>query len=191
MTVNRQATIDLCDEIVRRKLNIVFHATTRTDCVDEVVLKKMKEAGCYKIAFGIETGSPLLLEKMGKDNDVETSERAIKFAKEARILVTALMIIGNVGETQDTVRETVNFLKRTQPDEIGCVGGLWILPGTKLYRNCKKKRFIDDNFWLSDEPYKIYTMEYSLDQLDKMRQQVVGYQNILIRVSKRLKIMIK
>jgi len=191
MTVNRQATIDLCDEIIGRELNIVFHATTRTDCVDEVVLKKMKEAGCYKIAFGIETGSPLLLEKMGKNNDVETSVRAIKLAKEAEIFVTALMIIGNVGETRETVRETVNFLKKTQPDEIGCVGGLWILPGTKLFRDCKKKGFIDDNFWLTDEPYKIYTMEYSLDQLDKMRKQVVGYQNIIIRAYKTLKGMIK
>jgi anaerobic magnesium-protoporphyrin IX monomethyl ester cyclase len=191
MTVNRQATIELCDEIIRRKLDIVFHATTRTDCVDEIMLKKMKEAGCYKIAFGIETGSPILLEKMGKNNDVETSVRAIKLAKDAGVFVTALMIIGNVGETRETVRETVNFLRRTQPDEIGCVGGLWILPGTKLFRDCKKKGFIDDSFWLSDEPYKIYTMEYSLDQLEKMRNRVVGYQNVIIRTYKMLKGMMK
>ena len=44
MTVNRQATIDLCDEIIRRELVIVFHATTRTDWVDDFVLKKMKES---------------------------------------------------------------------------------------------------------------------------------------------------
>lgn len=187
MTVNRQATIDLCDEIIRRNLNIVFHATTRTDCVDEIVLNKLKEAGCYKIAFGIETGSPILLDKMGKNNDVETSLKAIKLAKEAGILVTALMIIGNVGETQETVRETVNFLKKTQPDDIGCVGGLWILPGTKLYRDCKKKGFIDDNFWLTDEPYKVYTLEYSLKQLEELRTQILCYNAPVTRLLIRLK----
>lgn len=186
MTVDRQATIDLCDEIVGRKLDIAFHATTRTDCVDEQLLKKMKEAGCYKIAFGIETGSPALLEKMGKDNDVQTAARAIRLAKEAGLVVTALMIIGNVAETKETVRETVNFLKRTQPDEIGCVGGLWILPGTKLYRDCKKKGYIEDSFWLSDEPFKIYTMEYSLEQLDDMKKQVSGYQGVLARARLKL-----
>ena len=186
MTVNRQATIDLCDEIIRRGLNIVFFATTRSDCVDEVVLKKMKEAGCYKISFGIETGSPILLDKMGKNNDVETSVKAIKLAKEAGLLVSALLIIGNVGETQATVRETVNFLKRTKPDDIGCVGGLWILPGTKLYRDCKKKGFIDDNFWLTDEPYRVYTMEYSLKQLEELKIQILHYNapvtNLLIKL---------
>ncbi len=191
MTVDRQATIDLCDEIVHRNLNIVFHVTTRTDCVDEIVLRKLKEAGCYKIAFGIETGSPSLLDKMGKENDIETSERAIKLAKQAGISVTALMIIGNVGETAETVRDTINFLKRTRPNELGCVGGLWILPGTKLYRDSKKKGFIDDDFWLTDEPFKVYTMEYSLDQLNKLRQQVYGYQNILLRIFEKLRGMIR
>jgi coproporphyrinogen III oxidase-like Fe-S oxidoreductase len=128
---------------------------------------------------------------MGKNNDVETSMRAIKLAKNEGIVVTALIIIGNVGETKETVQETVNFLKKTQPDEIGCVGGLWILPGTKLYRDSKKKGFIDDTFWLTDEPYKIYTMEYSLEELDKMKKQVAGYQNIVMRAFMMLKSMIK
>ena len=190
MTVDRQATIELCDEIVSRKLNIVFHVTTRTDCVDETILRKLKEAGCYKIAFGIETGSATLLDKMGKENDIETSEQAIKLAKEAGIAVTALMIIGNVGETKETVRDTVNFLKRTQPDEIGCVGGLWILPGTKLYRDAKKDGFIDDDFWLSDEPFKTYTLEYSLKELAGLQRQIMLYnspvRNFLMRVKDRI-----
>ncbi len=182
MTVDRQATIDLCDEIIARRLNIVFHVTTRTDCVDEAVLAKLKHAGCYKIAFGIETGSSRLLDKMGKANDIETSEKAIKLAKEAGISVTALLIVGNVGETQETVQETIHFLRRARPNDIGCVGGLWILPGTKLYRECKMKGFIDDAFWLSDEPYKTYTMEYSLDQLNKFKRQIYGYRTILDKI---------
>ena len=127
---------------------------------------------------------------MGKENDIETSERAIKLAKEAGILVTALMIIGNVGETKETVRDTINFLKRTQPDEIGCVGGLWILPGTKLYRDAKKGGFIDDDFWLSDEPFKIYTLEYSLKELAGLQRQIMLYnspvRNFLMRAKDRI-----
>lgn len=175
MTVDRHATIELCDEIIVRKLNIAFHVTTRTDCVDEVMLRKLKKAGCYKIAFGIETGSPLLLDKMGKANDVDTSEKAIRLAKKAGIEVTALMIVGNMGETWGTIKQSIDFLKRTNPDEVGCAGGLWIFPGTKLFREAKKQGYIDDNFWLTDEPYKTYTREYSLTELSKMEQQLYNY----------------
>ena len=191
MTVDRNATIELCDEIITRKLNIVFHVTTRTDCVDKQVLSKLKEAGCYKIAFGIETGSPLLLERMGKENDIATSECAIGLAKEAGIAVTALMIVRNVGETADTARDTVRFLKRTRPDEIGCVGGLWVLPGTKLYQECKRKGIIDDDFWLTDEPYMVYAMEHSLDSLSKFQRSISSYEGQVKRMFKMVKRMLR
>jgi radical SAM superfamily enzyme YgiQ (UPF0313 family)/SAM-dependent methyltransferase len=181
MTVNRQATIELCDEIIARRMNIAFHVTTRTDCVDKDMLIKLKAAGCYQIAFGVETGSSLLLKKMGKENDIKTSEKAINLCKKAGIAVTALMIIGNIGETDETVKDTINFLKRTKPDDIGCVGGLWILPGTKLYYECKSKGFIDDDFWLTDEPYKIYTLEYTMKQLAALQKKIINYDTNLAK----------
>jgi anaerobic magnesium-protoporphyrin IX monomethyl ester cyclase len=175
MTINRDATLALCDEILRRNLKIAFFVTTRTDCVDEALLKKLKDAGCYEISFGIETGSPLLLEKMGKENDIETSEKAIYLAKKVGIKVTALIIIGNIGESEKTVEDTINFLRRTNPNSIGTVGGLWVLPGTKVYRECQKRGFIDDDFWLTDEPYKVYTVDLSLDELKKLQKKVLNY----------------
>lgn len=188
LTVDRKAIIEFCDEIILRNLIIAFHATTRTDCVDEVVLRKLKDAGCYKISFGIETGSQLLLERMGKENDIETSEKAIKLCKRLGLQVTALMIIGNVGETAETISDTINFLKRTKPDEIGCVGGLWILPGTKLYYECKRRGFVDDDFWLSDKPYKVYTLEYSLEELTKLREKVLNYKSSFVKkIAKKIR----
>jgi len=175
MTIDRNATIELCDEIIRRKLKIAFFATTRTDCVDEILLRKLKEAGCYEVSYGIETGSPILLEKMCKENDIETAKKAIYLTKKAQLKAAALMIAGNVGETEETIRETVDFLRKTEPDEIGCLGGLWILPGTKLYNECKVKGFINDDFWLTDKPYKLYTLEHTPDQLEKMLRKIIDY----------------
>lgn len=175
LTINRQATIDLCDKIIRRSLNITFFATTRTDCVDEEMLRKLKEAGCYEISFGIETGSPELLSKMNKENDIANSELAITLSKQVGLKVTALLIVGNIGETRETVRQTVSFLRRAQPHEIGCVGGLWVLPGTKVYQECKKHGFISDDFWLGEEPFKLYTREHSVDELEKYRDEILNY----------------
>jgi len=182
MTIDRTASIELCDEIVKRKLPIAFYATTRTDCIDELLARKLKEAGCYEISFGIETGSQILLEKMSKSNDIQNSEHAIRICKDAGLTVTALLIVGSLGETAQTVQETVDFLKRTRPDKASCVGGLWILPGTKLYKHCQEIRFIDDSFWLTPEPYKVYTREYSLKQLKQMEIKIINYDKTILQI---------
>ena len=182
MTIDRAASMELCGEIISRRLPIAFYATTRTDCIDEELVHKLKEAGCYEISFGIETGSQALLEKMSKDNDIQNSERAIRICKEAGLTVAALLIVGNLGETAQTVQETVEFLKRTRPDKASCVGGLWILPGTKLYSHCKEIGFIDDSFWLTPEPYKIYTHEFSLKQLKKMEIKIITYDKTFLQI---------
>jgi anaerobic magnesium-protoporphyrin IX monomethyl ester cyclase len=175
LTIDMNATIELCDEIIRRKLKIAFLITTRTDCINEELLRKLKQAGCYQVAYGVETGSPILLSKMGKENDVETAKKAITLTKKAGMKAIALMIVGNVGETHETIRESIDFLRKTDPNEIGCIGGLLVFPGTKLYNDCKAKGFIDDDFWLRDEPYKVYTLEHSLDELKKMQHKVTVY----------------
>jgi radical SAM superfamily enzyme YgiQ (UPF0313 family) len=175
LTVDRQATIALCDEILARNLNIAFTATTRTDCVDEELLRKLKQAGCYEMGYGIETGSSDLLDKMRKENHLENSEIAIRLSKKIGIKTTALIIVGSIGETHETIQETVLFLQKSKPDLIGCAGSLWILPGTKVYQYCKKQGFIDDNFWLSEEPYKIYTLEHSREELNIMTEKIYGY----------------
>jgi anaerobic magnesium-protoporphyrin IX monomethyl ester cyclase len=178
LTIDRSATIALYDEILARGLEIAFHATTRTDAVDEEVLRKLAAAGCDQISFGVESGSQAILERMGKANDVAHAERATRLAQECGLAVTALLIIGNVGETEETLLDTIRFLQRAQPTDVGCVGGLWILPGTKLYRECKERGFIDDSFWLGDEPYKVYTLEWPLATLQQMQQLVTGFRPV-------------
>lgn len=183
MSVDREATIGLCEEIINRNLKIAFHITTRTDCVDEELLEKLKAAGCYQIAFGVETGSPELLNKMFKENTVDVSERAIRLAKAAGIFVTALIIVGNIGETDETINDTLKLMKRAQPDEIASGIGLYIMPGTKLYQQCKNNGIIDDDYWLGDEPVRIFTEEYSPKELLKMFRVINRYQPVSKRIA--------
>lgn len=174
-SIDREATIGLCDEIIRRKMIIAFFANTRSDCVDEELLYKMKRAGCYEVSYGIETGSQNLLNGMSKENTIKSAEMAIRMTKKVGLKATALMIVGNVGETEETVQETLAFLRRAKPDQVASAGGLWILPGTKVYQYCRKIGFIDDDFWLSDEPYKVFTLEHSSDWLAAMNETLYTY----------------
>ncbi len=175
LTVDRQATLELCDEILTRHLDIAFFASTRADCVDETVLAKLKDAGCHRISFGVETASQSLLERMGKKTDVAAARRAIRLSKQAGLRTTALVIVGNEGETEETIEETIAFLRETGPDELGCVGGLWIFPGTRLYQNCKRQGYIDDGFWLGPEPYKLYELEHTAGEIGEYHHRVVNF----------------
>jgi len=178
LTVDKQATLDLCNEIIKRSLHIAFFATTRSDHVDLEILEKLSEAGCYEISYGIETASSKLLTKMKKENNVQTSKNAIALTKQAGIRACALLITGSVGETRETIDETVEFLRETDPEGIGSVGGLWILPGTGLYHYAKKIGIIDDSFWLSNEPYMKYTHEHSVVWLKLFNHAVKNHKKL-------------
>jgi anaerobic magnesium-protoporphyrin IX monomethyl ester cyclase len=161
------AAKELCREIINRNLKIAWFATTRVDAVDEELLQLMKKAGCYNISYGIETGSQRLLDLMGKNVTVEVAKETLIATKRIGISTTALLIVGNRGETIETINETVDFLNITKPSNVGSVGGLWILPGTALYQIAKKENLIDDAFWLTDKPIMVYLAEHTQNDLDK------------------------
>jgi len=160
-SVNKKATMELCAEIVNRKLKIYFSIVTRVDCIDEEILGILKKAGCCTIYFGIEAASPRLLKIMHKPIKIEQSQKAIQLVNSFGIRSIALVIAGAVGETYETINECIDFLNRANPTEIGIANGLMIYPGTEIYEIAKRQKLIDDSFWLTDYNYMIYTGENS------------------------------
>lgn len=154
-------SVALCDEIMRRKLKIYFDIVTRADCITDELLRSLKAAGCYRVSFGIETASPRLLKIMGKPVNLERAAGAIQRTAAAGIQADVFIIAGCVGENRESVNETMDFLNGITPSKV-CVGpGLQVFPGTRLYEQAKKDGFIDDDFWLTDYNWKVYTAENS------------------------------
>ncbi len=160
-SVKKEVTLELCRLICERKWKIYFSIVTRADCVDEDILRALKEAGCYSIAFGIETASPRLLKVMHKTIKPEQSLRAIQLTNAFGIRSLALVIAGAVGETWESINETIDFLNAAKPALIGVANGLMLFPGTEVYEAAKARGFIDDDFWLTNYNWKIYTAENS------------------------------
>ncbi|MBN2453409.1 MAG: radical SAM protein [Candidatus Omnitrophica bacterium] len=165
-SADTEAAIELCDEVTRRKLKIFFDAVTRVDCINEKLLRSMRSAGCYKISFGIETASPRLLKIMHKSVNMDRAVKSIQLTVDSGIQADIFIIAGCIGETWETVNETVDFLNRIRPSRVSVSPGLMVFPGTRLYEHAKKENFIDDDFWLSDYNWKIYTAENSRMQLN-------------------------
>lgn len=165
-SADAQATIALCNEILKRKLKIFFDIVTRVDCVDEKIVKSLKAAGCYRISFGVETASPRLLKTMGKPVNMDKAVKSIQLTIDSGMQADVFIIAGCLGETWETVNETIDFLKRITGARVSVGPGLMVFPGTRLYEHAKSGKFIDDDFWLTDYNWRIYTAENSRMKLN-------------------------
>jgi anaerobic magnesium-protoporphyrin IX monomethyl ester cyclase len=107
-------------------------ATTRADCVDRELLLTMREAGCWLVAFGLESGSPEVLNECRKGHGAEASIRAVRWAKEVGLLVVGHFVFGLPGETVDTARQTTRLALEAGLDfaQFYCAAPY---PGTPLY----------------------------------------------------------
>ncbi len=155
MTLDVEATKELCRQIVGHGLRFGIFGTTRTDACDSEMFTLMAEAGFYGVSMGIESGSQRMLDLMGKRNTVEQNEAAINMAHAAGLAVCALIVQGYPGETDEDRRLTREFLNRTRPVDVGTIGCTWVLPGTKLYRQMVSEGRITDDYWLG--PNEVFT----------------------------------
>jgi len=162
LTANRDATFWLCQ--ILSNYGFAWWGATRVDCLDEELAQEMAATGCYKLAFGIESGAPTLLKKINKKTDLSTAFKAREACRKAGIQFSALMMQGLPGETDETRRQDREFLAKLQPDELGSLGYTMILPGTALYAEMKSRSLITDDFWLGEEPFFVYEEEIPLSK---------------------------
>jgi len=131
-TLDMDRAYEICDEIIRRKLNIIWSCETRVNLVEEKLLKKMKQSGCYSISYGLESGSQEILDVIDKGTTLEQAEEAVRYTHEAGIHAIGYFMIGSPGETPDTIHETIRFAKKLKVD-YAQFSITTPFPGTRLY----------------------------------------------------------
>ncbi len=139
-TYDRKRVLEICNKIKNRNINVPWDCSTRSDRISPDVLAKMRSANCQLVSFGVESGSQKILNAMKKGTTVEQNEKAIKWTKEAGISVTISVIIGYPGETKDTLRQTLDFVRRTEPDDVH-MSLATPYPGIELYDIVKDMGF--------------------------------------------------
>jgi len=173
-TLDIERAIEICDEIKRRKIGIPWSCQTRVDHVSKRILAKMREANCEIVYFGVESGSQEILDAVGKETSIQQNEKAIKWAKDAGLVVIISLVIGYPGETVDTLEQTLDLVRRLKPDDAYlCVATPY--PGTDFYR------FIEENGWELSPDWNLYdtttpvfeTPSISKDKILEMRKKFV------------------
>ena len=154
--VDKKAVNEFCDAIIKAKIKLAFSVITRVDVLNnKEELTKLKEAGCYSISYGVETGSQRILDELNKGVKVADMKATLRMARAVGYKIHALMIVGSPFETPETVNETIDFLNDINPDSFGSIGGIILLPGTAYYNKAKNAGYIDDSYWLRDKDFPI------------------------------------
>jgi radical SAM superfamily enzyme YgiQ (UPF0313 family) len=115
-TVNRDHVLGICEGMEERGLDVRWTCNSRVDFVDEELLQAMNDAGCWMISWGIESGDPEMLKRMHKGITREQVRRAMEWSKQAGIMNWGYFIIGLPGETEDSIRRTIDFSKELPLD---------------------------------------------------------------------------
>jgi len=161
-TVSKKRTLELCQGMTKYNLN--WKCQTRTDRVDKDILVSMKEAGCKLIAFGVESGSPTILENIDKKESPEDIRVAFKLCKEVGIESVFNIIVGSPGETKETLKETRQLIKECNPDNVA-TAALRAYPGSKIWELSIKEGLFTEDILLTKRESFHYTGAMSLSQM--------------------------
>jgi len=131
-TVSREQVVGLCKLMIEEKLDMTWTCNSRVDYVDEEMLQLMGKAGCFLMTWGIESGSERVLRHAKKGAYPDKAERALRWAKQAGIKNWGYFIIGLPTETEETIRETIDFAKRL-PLDIALFHVAAPYPGTPFF----------------------------------------------------------
>jgi radical SAM superfamily enzyme YgiQ (UPF0313 family) len=115
-TVNREHVVSLCKLIVERGVKIRWTCNSRVDYVDEEMLHLMGQAGCWMISWGIESANEQILKRARKGYKKEQAFKALRWAKAAGIKNWGYFIIGLPGETEESIRQTIDYAKELPLD---------------------------------------------------------------------------
>ncbi|MFT4975077.1 MAG: anaerobic magnesium-protoporphyrin IX monomethyl ester cyclase [Myxococcota bacterium] len=131
-TLRRNRVVEICEEILRRGLDIEWKCEGRVDGVDVPLLRLMRRAGCRVVAYGVESGNPETLALLRKDITVEQSIEAFAATREAGLRSLAYMILGAPGEDTAAVQRSVAFCRQLDADYVQ-FSSLTAMPGTPLF----------------------------------------------------------
>ncbi len=177
LNMNRKWTLQLCEEIIKRKLDIVWQCNTRVDLIREDELKLMVKAGLTELDLGIEAGSPNSLKTLKKKVTIEQTKEAVRLAKKY-VKVFGFFMIGIPNETIDDVRMTFDLARELELDR-----STWSifqpLPGSELYETALKAGVIKKEDWRCENIH-FTKCKYNLsgipaEEIERIYQEINDY----------------
>lgn len=198
-TFDSKRTLLFCNRYREEGIGLPYTIRTRADHVDEETIIALKESGCYRFHYGVESGVQEVLDRMNRKMTLEQVREAIALTKKHGVLTSANFMIGYIDESRDTYERTIEFIKELDPDHVN-IFITTVLPGTDLYFEALERGILKRDVWREYAMGKIPSVDlkglripgkdYSVDDLERMLAR--AYRHIYFRptfVLKKLRTM--
>jgi radical SAM superfamily enzyme YgiQ (UPF0313 family) len=149
LTASKKRITEFCDLLKQKELDITWACYSRADALTEEIITKMKEAGCYGVQLGIESGSQRILDTINKKLKLEIIDNAVKSLRKVNIKILCFFMIGLPGDDMQSTNETIEFSKKIKPDLVE-FNITTPFPGTKLYKDFLEKGLINRGYIWGD-----------------------------------------
>lgn len=148
MNLKREWFLSICGELMKRGLNqaMAFKAPFRADekLIDPELLEAAKKAGFCMIIYGVESGNQAVLDNIKKGITIPEIKRAFELTHKAGINTYASFMVGNIGDTRETVMDSIKLAREINPSAIG-FSVATPRPGSEFYRIAVARGWMDDS----------------------------------------------
>ncbi len=131
-TIQKKRVMAICEEIERRKLDIVWAMRSRVDCVDREMLRAIRRAGCTRVYYGVESGNREILRVLRKATDLDQIRRVIRETREEGLNAFGYFMVGMPHEDAGTIRQTIRLAQDLDLD-YAQFSKVTPMPATELY----------------------------------------------------------
>jgi radical SAM superfamily enzyme YgiQ (UPF0313 family) len=157
-TVHKKRVIDFCRSLIDQKIDLLWDCQSRVNAVDEERLLWMRRAGCTHIQYGVESGSPRMLERLNKGITQEQIRSAAQSTRRVGLGLSIYLITGIESETNDDLAATVRLIEEIRPHD-GLVSPMTVYPGTALYEDAKRRLGLSDDYWVRERGEAFYVRD--------------------------------
>jgi len=164
------------DELKRKNIMIPFECITRADRMNEEVVKMLKEAGCFRVWIGAESGSQKVIDLMDRRVDVNQVRDMIQLVKRHGIEAGTFIMLGYPGETESDIEETIHHLKESNPDYF-TITVAYPIKGTELYQEVEANQTTKLEWSTSNDRQIDFKRTYSRRYYDFAVKRVINEVN--------------
>lgn len=145
ITADRKRMFDLCEMLINSGIEFKWMANARLNTLTEEMLTKMQESGCVRIDVGVESGDPKVRKLTKKGIKNEQIVRIHKFCNEIGLYIGTFLMVGNLGETMESVKMTAKLMKGLTKDPSIAIACPY--PGTELFKIAEEKGYLLTKDW--------------------------------------------
>lgn len=180
-TWSKKRVKDICEGILDNGLKVNWAIRDRVKGADPEIYKLLKRAGCYRIHFGVESGSAPILKASGKGITLDQVEYAVRIAKGAGLLIMAYYMFGFLDETREDAMKTIRYAIKMNTD-YAVFAVLIPYPATTLYEEAMERKVIPYDFWseYTKNPEPDFRVPHLIEQ-NMDRETLISLKNIALR----------